>query len=147
MFCLVYRSIANPIFGQIQIEEMLEKARDFNDSNGITGCLLYYDGEFIQYIEGNQVKVLALFDKIKEDERHSQVKVLSHGHIDAREFKGWDMAFENFMGENDHLQFLRLLISSFMENSNNSMEPNPASMFFWKTAKRLLGGKPSPRYK
>ncbi len=56
---------------------MLEKARENNSRDNITGCLLYYEGEFIQYLEGNQVKVLTLFDKINADKRHKDVTLLS----------------------------------------------------------------------
>ncbi|MEL6917454.1 MAG: BLUF domain-containing protein [Bacteroidota bacterium] len=146
MFCLVYRSIASPIFGQVQMQEMLEKAREFNDRNGISGCLLYYDGEFIQYLEGNQVKVLKLFDKIRHDRRHSDISVLSHSQIQSREFDKWNMAFENFLGENDQLQFLKLLVSSYIKNPKKMIGPNPTSILFWKTAKRLLNSNPSQRY-
>ena len=54
MFCLIYRSAANPSFKQGDIQKMLKKARLYNEKQGITGCLLYYKGEFIQYLEGNQ---------------------------------------------------------------------------------------------
>ncbi|MEK6154107.1 BLUF domain-containing protein [Flavobacteriaceae bacterium 3-367] len=147
MFCLVYKSIADPIFEPVQIQEMLEKARVFNETQGITGCLLHYDGVFIQYLEGNQLKVLTLFDKINKDPRHKDLILLSHGYIEKREFKKWEMAFENFMGENDQLQFLRLLVGSYIQDADNAMDPNPTSKFFWRTAKRLLGTKHSERYR
>ena len=147
MFCLVYTSSASPGFKRGQIQEMLEKARLFNNSNGITGCLLYYKGDFLQYLEGNQVKVLGLFDKIQKDTRHSDIQLISHGHINAREFKKWDMAYEDFYGDNDTLQFLKLLVSSYLEPDEKSLDPNPASKYFWRTAKRLLSAKPAPGYR
>ncbi|MGS0524630.1 BLUF domain-containing protein [Zobellia nedashkovskayae] len=42
MFCLVYTSIANTDFSIKEIQEMLGKAREFNNQNGITGCLLFF---------------------------------------------------------------------------------------------------------
>ncbi len=147
MFCLVYKSSATPAFDKTQIQGMLEKARAFNSSNDITGCLLYYKGEFLQYLEGNQVKVLALFDKIQKDERHNDVELISHGNINAREFKKWDMAYEDFYGDNDTLQFLKLLVSSYLEPSEKALDPNPASKYFWRTAKRILTMKTAPGYR
>ena len=141
MFCLVYKSIASEAFGKAQIQDMLEKARAFNRSNNITGCLLYYKGEFLQYLEGNQVKVLALFDRIQRDDRHHDIELISHGQIEHREFKKWDMAYEDFYGDNDTLQFLKLLVSSFLEPAEKTLDPNPTSKYFWKTAKRLLSAK------
>ncbi|NAY92185.1 hypothetical protein GTQ34_09660 [Muricauda sp. JGD-17] len=147
MFCLVYKSQSNPLFGYDQIKEMLEKAREFNKENAITGCLLYYERTFLQYLEGNQIDVLKLFDRINADDRHSDVRILCHSHIDERKFKSWDMAYEDLMGENDHLQFLKLLVSSYTAEPIGAIEPNPSSMHFWNAAKRLLEGKESHRIK
>ncbi len=58
MYCLVYRSKANAVLGDSSLWQMLEKSRESNKKRGITGCLLYHDGHFIQYFEGNQIKVL-----------------------------------------------------------------------------------------
>ena len=145
MFCLVYKSEASTSWGYAQIQEMLVKARKFNKANGITGCLLYYDGSFLQYLEGNQISVLNLFDKIQADKRHSAVNLLCHSHISERKFESWHMAFEDLMGENDHLQFLKLLVSSYVAGPISAMEPNPSSLYFWNTAKRLLEGNKSQR--
>ena len=86
MFCLIYRSVASPSFKQSDIKKMLEKARLNNEELGITGCLLYYQGEFIQYLEGNQIKVLELYDKIKADKRHTDVELISYAEREMREF-------------------------------------------------------------
>ncbi|MEM1336983.1 MAG: BLUF domain-containing protein [Bacteroidota bacterium] len=146
MFCLVYTSTASPDFDREKIQLMLEKARVFNNSQGITGCLLSYKGEFLQYLEGNQVKVLALFDKIQKDRRHSDIELISHGTIRSREFTKWDMAYEDFHGDNDTLQFLKLLVSSYLTPSEKALDPNPTSEYFWRTAKRLLAMKATHGY-
>ena len=147
MFCLVYKSIADPVLEQSDIQEMLEKARDFNELNDITGCLLYYNGVFIQYLEGNHVDVITLFDRIKEDSRHRKVELISHNHSDSREFESWNMAFENFYGDNDQLQFLKFLMRSYIEDPDSAVEPNPTSKFFWKAAGRLLNVNSEKEFK
>ena len=147
MFSLVYRSVASPVFDRLQILDMLEKAREFNQENKITGCLLCYRGEFIQYLEGNQIEVLNLFDKIQKDDRHSKINILSHGDIQGREFKQWHMAYEDFTRDNDDLQFLKLLTSSFVDSNSKTLDPNPTSTYFWRTAKRLLNVYSSQRFR
>ncbi len=148
MFCLVYSSIAQPTVDNGVIRDILDTSRKFNSKKKITGCLLFYRGEFIQYLEGKQLAVLELFDRIKDDPRHKKVKLLSHGEIEEREFSGWNMAYEDFMGENDHLQFLKLLVDSYVEDPKKSMDPNPTSKYFWRTARRLLISQSSTkRYK
>ena len=138
MFCIVYKSKAISNIGLTQIEAMLEKARLFNSANNITGCLLFYEGEFIQYMEGNQVKVLKLFDKISLDKRHTKVQLLSHGQIEKREFNNWSMAFKSVNVKNDQLQYIELLVDSFIEMDDPNNDANPTSMKFWKTTKGLL---------
>ena len=146
MYSLVYRSVAEPFVDTRIIREILETARNFNKKNDITGCLLFYHGEFIQYLEGRQTTVLKLFDSIKADKRHRNVQLLSYATIKEREFADWSMAYEDFLGDNDQLQFIKLLLSSYVENPKNAMDPNPSSVFFWRAARRLLKSKSSREY-
>lgn len=143
MYCLVYQSIAAPELGHKEIEQILYKARVFNHNQGITGCLLYYAGSFLQYLEGNQVKVLSLFDHIRLDKRHSNVTLLTHGQIEEREFQDWDMAYENFFGDNALVSYLKLVVGNFLEDQVKSYSPNPSSRKFWDYVGQLLRSKES----
>jgi len=141
MFSLVYKSVGKPYFGLEQIEEMLKKAKAFNHSNGITGCLLYHEGEFIQYLEGNQIRVLNLFDRIKLNPHHHKVELLSYEEREHREFKQWDMAFENLYGENEQIAHIKLLVSEFSENKSPHMTKHPSKAIFWETVRSALMAK------
>ncbi len=141
MFSLVYRSVAKPSFDLAQIQGMLLKAKAFNNEQGITGCLLYYEGTFIQYLEGNQYQVLKLYDKIKIDKRHKKVELLSYGEIEKRAFEKWDMAYENFYGENEQIAHLRLLVSNYMDTKNPSIALHPSKAIFWETIGSVLYAK------
>lgn len=132
--------MAKPNFKQEGIQEMLERARIYNNTQGITGCLLYYEGTFIQYLEGNQIKVLKLFDKIKEDRRHTQVHLLSHSEVEQREFKEWDMAFENCDGENEHMSFLKLFANDYTEEES-IFWGRTSKVTFWKEVSKLINKK------
>ena len=139
MFALVYRSRAIPGFGRSQIQEMLEKARPYNSEQGITGCLLYHQGEFLQYLEGNQIRVLQLFDKIKNDPRHSDIELISHGERPNRWFKDWEMAFEDFYGDNDQITYMRLVVENHLGELEDSIS-DPAVNSFWEHVSRMLSG-------
>ena len=139
MFCLVYRSTAQLAFKTVDVKEMLEKARISNSRDNITGCLLYYEGEFIQYLEGNQIKVLNLFDKIKADKRHKDISILAHGITDSREFKDWEMAYADYFGDNDQINYFRLLLDSYEEKEDSSIHPNPSFNTFWLAVRENLG--------
>ena len=138
MFSLVYRSVAKPDFNLVRIEEMLAKAKENNHRLGITGCLLFHDGEFIQYLEGNQYKVLTLFDKIKADPRHRDVELLSYGEREDRAFATWDMAFENFYGENLQFAHLRMVVGEYLNHKTVRAEDNPSNSVFWESVGQLL---------
>ena len=146
MFCLIYRSVARPSFKQSEIQKMLKKARLYNEQLGITGCLLYYEGEFIQYLEGNQIKVLELYDKIKGDKRHNDVELISFAERESREFNNWEMAYEDFFGNNDQITYLKLLVSTFFDNPEKPANLHPASLPFWETVSKLLDKNKQPNY-
>lgn len=139
MFALVYRSKTVPGFGKLQIQEMLLKARRFNESQRITGCLLYHGGEFLQYLEGNQVKVLQLYDKIKADPRHTDMELLSHGYRPQRQFEQWEMAYEDFYGDNDQIAYMKLLVEQHLETLEQESS-DPAVNAFWKNVSTMLRG-------
>lgn len=141
MFSLVYQSKANPNFGMSEIQEMLKKAREHNQKEKITGCLLFFNNRFIQYLEGNKMKVLALYEKIKNDSRNYEVVLLAQEAIEERAFHNWDMAFEYLRNENSQLQYLKLLVGTFFEDGESSLAPNPTSRHFWRATKLLLESK------
>ncbi|WP_175416188.1 BLUF domain-containing protein [Aggregatimonas sangjinii] len=134
----MYRSKANPNLGGSQIAEILEKARRNNKQKDITGCLLFYNEHFIQYLEGEQHKVMTLYDRIQQDDRHFDITLLSSTQIEEREFGSWDMAYENLFGNNCQLHYLKLLVSSFIDDADSSYGLNPTSIHFWKATKKLL---------
>ena len=66
-------------------------ARAYNEQQGITGILCYGNGQFLQCIEGEKSKLLALQQRISADKRHKNVKVLLLQAIDERRFFDWRM--------------------------------------------------------
>ncbi|MEP2280325.1 BLUF domain-containing protein [Maribacter sp.] len=137
MYNLVYKSIANTLTST-QVDEILLESRDFNNRHDITGCLIYHEGFFIQYLEGNAEVVLALFEKIKIDTRHREVILLSKGNIYSREFDNWSMAYLSNQLPNEAFRYIKLMVSPEEEIPDMSVIPNPTSKKFWLTAKNLL---------
>ncbi len=95
MYCLVYVSAATVPFGKNDLLELLSKARDKNKRLGITGMLLYKDGDFLQLLEGERMAVRGLFETIKADPRHSGTIVMLEEEIKDRAFEDWSMAFRD----------------------------------------------------
>lgn len=93
MFSLVYVSTAVTWLSPTELRGLLASARAANERAGITGMLLYQDGNFMQALEGEESVVLALRRRIEVDRRHQGVLTLTSGPAPAREFGQWSMAF------------------------------------------------------
>ena len=93
-FELIYTSIASSDLTSKDIVDILEESRLFNSKNDITGCLLYYKGEFLQILEGEKSVVLNIYRKIDKDRRHHNVSLLLKNDIPRRAFNNWSMAFK-----------------------------------------------------
>ena len=75
------------------LRDILTEARNFNDLNQICGVLYYADNAFFQCLEGEQELVERLFEKIKDDQRHYNVKWLCTYSIEKNSFQRWSMKY------------------------------------------------------
>lgn len=95
LYELIYRSKAKSNIGEEALKDILETARAFNNSENITGCLLFHDNQFLQLLEGEFNILMELYERIKLDERHSDVVLLHMRETDYRIYTDWTMAFKN----------------------------------------------------
>ena len=93
MHAIAYVSSASWNLLDEQVDRILSEARRLNALNGITGVLLYCDGNFMQYLEGEESAVRDTFARIRASESHYQVNELMNQPIERREFAGWTMGF------------------------------------------------------
>lgn len=98
LFQLLYVSSAARAIADTELMELLQKTRIKNLERGITGILLYCDGNFIQLLEGEKAVVESLFERIKADERHRGVLRLFCLPCARREFPDWSMGFRRVDG-------------------------------------------------
>lgn len=77
---------------ELDLSEILDWSRNFNLDFGITGVLLYLDEVYMQYLEGEENAVDALFKSIRADSRHQDVMPLDRRTIKERAFPEWAMA-------------------------------------------------------
>jgi hypothetical protein len=98
MYFILYTSNASEKCSSEDIASILEASRRNNPSNSVTGILISKKPEFLQYLEGPEKAVRALYEKIKTDSRHSSIKTVRDGEIEARVFPNWEMGFA---GEED----------------------------------------------
>jgi hypothetical protein len=95
LYSLVYVSSAVKLFSSAELVALLEKSRANNTRLGISGLLLYKDGNTMQLLEGERDTVLALYERIAADPRHRGLIRLLEGPIETRQFAEWSMAFHD----------------------------------------------------
>ncbi|WP_462253696.1 BLUF domain-containing protein [Ekhidna sp.] len=91
-----------------------------NPANGVTGILLGIENKFLQYLEGPEESVVALFGKIWKDPRHHQVTQWVKGFSKDRIFENWSMG--SWMLTNDELKQIPALsdLKNFLDDPLNS---------------------------
>ncbi|QCR21888.1 BLUF domain-containing protein [Pontibacter sp. SGAir0037] len=94
MHHLVYLSSAVEEMNDEQLAHILQKSRENNSKNGITGILLYSDGNFIQVLEGEKQALFNTFNRIKYDYRHRGIIEMLNQPLKKRNFPDWSMGFK-----------------------------------------------------
>ena len=92
---LIYVSSGTQLFSEADLLALLERSRRNNEPVGITGMLLYHDGNFIQALEGEGQAVVATHARIAKDPRHNRLITLCKTPIEQRTFGDWSMGFRN----------------------------------------------------
>ncbi|MEB7541341.1 diguanylate phosphodiesterase [Enterobacter huaxiensis] len=88
---LIYRSQLNASCRSGQLAALVERARIRNTGLNITGILLSNGHEVLQILEGAEESVVKLFNKIREDKRHTGVVELMRDYGPRRRFENVGM--------------------------------------------------------
>ena len=90
---LIYRSQATPMLHEADLPILMQKARSYNYQEELGGLLLYFQGQFLQVLEGPEPALSNLYARIQADPRHHDLHKLSYDPIAARTFPDWRMGF------------------------------------------------------
>jgi hypothetical protein len=83
------------LFSDQDLVALLQQCYEKNARLGITGMLLYKDGNFIQVLEGPEISVKQVYRSILNDQRHhGAIRLLEEG-TERRRFPDWSMGFRN----------------------------------------------------
>lgn len=93
IFQLVYESTPYCKITTDVLTEILTKSQYKNLRLNLTGLLVFHHGKFIQLLEGDEQDVRELFDIIKQDARHQDVKILFETNSSNRAMPSWVMGF------------------------------------------------------
>ncbi|MFC6101638.1 BLUF domain-containing protein [Olivibacter domesticus] len=98
---LVYMSQAVSLLSIDQLQEIDQKSNFYNPVHGITGLLLYAEGQFLSKLQGRFLGILeGSFDEIEKltriiqkDERHMNLIVLYLGQRESRDCPNWRLGY------------------------------------------------------
>ena len=90
---VAYLSSTHSTLTDADLENLLNDARAFNQTVGVTGALLYNGAAFFQYLEGDVVACGTVLERIHRSSRHHSVHVLADRLVPSRHFANWTMAF------------------------------------------------------
>lgn len=102
---------------ELNIIDIVETAQQMNPKFGITGVLFFNQGLFMQVIEGEKAHLDQLMANIKQDPRHTDLRVLLDEPTNGRGFPAWNMDCFN-LSSDEHLNQDKLvqLSREFQEN-------------------------------
>ena len=96
--CTIYFSTSEKLAQEIDLLTLLQQSRRANARDGITGVLLYVRGSIVQVLEGEKEVVDALYGRIQQDQRHTNVTRVLNRLITQRLFAEWLMGYETITG-------------------------------------------------
>ncbi len=119
---LVYVSIADRVFTEDELSEILIPSRHNNALDGVSG-LLWSDGKrFVQVLEGPAASVREIFDRIQRDHRHHDLVVVGDRLVDRREFGDWAMCFRrSFESDNEYDVKVERLVARIPEQARSKV--------------------------
>lgn len=139
LYEIIYCSMASANITENDIKDILETSRKYNELHEITGCLLFYDNQFLQLLEGPRENLEILEHKIQADPRHYNMDVMERGYIKRRMYPNWTMAFN----DDEYMPYSpesgRIDLDEFVDLSNFTRKTSMAKNLFWTLGQEILG--------
>lgn len=84
---VIYASRAVGATGStLSIAQILGASDANNRRRGVTGCVMFHQGHIMQMLEGHRSDLNGLMSRLREDPRHTDIRVLVDMPIVARAF-------------------------------------------------------------
>ena len=124
-FLTYYAGTTTRELSNSDLNGLLAQCRKNNADLGITGMLLYKDGNFMQVLEGEESAVRSLYAKISNDPRHKGELLLQQGIQKERQFPDWSMGYRNLESQEsrsvpDYSEFLNTPLTGREFSANPS---------------------------
>ena len=108
LYEILYISTLAPDTPISAIAKISRHARAANNTQQVTGLLVFDGIRFCQQFEGNKQQTMLLIEKIKRDSRHTNVEILHHGELAERRFRTFSTGY-SIVDDVDALEALKQL--------------------------------------
>ena len=98
LLSLTYFSSATVEFDGDALQTLLEHSRARNTAAGISGMLIFHEGNYAQVLEGDEAVVRETFGRISADTRHRNIVLELEETVAERTFPDWSMGFRDLRG-------------------------------------------------
>jgi len=93
-----------------EVVELLDQTEVRNNKLGISGLLIYSEGNFFEVLEGGKELILELYDVIRQDDRHKNIIQIFEKSINGKPFNP-----ENGYFISANTQYKKLNIDNFQQ--------------------------------
>lgn len=90
---ILYSSKTHNRLSESDLTKLLHQSRENNQRIKIHGILCYNHSDFIQVLEGPETAVIKLYQKILDDDRHHDCKLLNICLSNKYIFNNWSMGY------------------------------------------------------
>lgn len=123
-------------FSESEISEIANYSRKKNHGRGIYGYLNFSNGQFVQYLEGEDEAVSLLLDTIKQDPRHQFVYGIETHQFEQRLFPSWDMRLLS-SDEADQINLERYVTQNLLLLKDGAVNKERCEELLWKYVVRI----------
>ncbi len=127
---VMYVSSATSLLNQEELDLLVRKSQLKNAHFDVTGCLIYHDGNILQYLEGTKSSVDFIYGSIVLDSRHTGIQRLCYGPVAQRSFKDWRMALKDVPDTEYDYTSLYTLFEDMMEKKQVDKLSMRSRVFF-----------------
>ena len=115
---ITYISKVSQKFSFEEIDKLGKKSQVNNQTKQITGTLIYFNDLFFQIIEGDEIEIDKLYNKIRNDHRHEDILALKmENDITERYFPDWSMKLTNLEHNTNELSLpVKLLFQALIDS-------------------------------
>ena len=78
-----------------------QQAKRNNAINNVTGVLLTTDKHFMQLLEGEPLQVEQTYQSIRQDSRHTNVRLIFSRNTTQRQFPNWHMGLKRLLDQDE----------------------------------------------